>query len=190
MNRFYIEQDPVAIAKSHCDKHICKMPVEEAQMLCTAHRLLDGTVEMRPSKSGKRMIKYWKLDDVISEAVLYKAVHMGHPCTKWTMESDSNYRFAYQLFMALCREYQYRYGKVHMCEKKLWIALRTPPKNIPKGPMTDMPLAMGSNPECMNPDDVLGSYRHYYATKKDRFKMVWTNRDEPTWWSEYVALVG
>ena len=189
MNRFYIEEEPTAIAKSHCDKHIVKMPLEEAQMLCTAHRLLDGNLERRPSKSCKTMVKYWKLDDVVSESVFYKAVHMSHPCTKWSMETDSNYRFAYSLFMALCREYQHRYGKVHMCGQKLWIALRRLPKNIPIGPMTEMPLAMGSNPECMDPGDVLGSYRHYYATKKGRFKMVWTNREEPKWWSEYVQMV-
>ena len=190
MNRFILEDTPEQIAVSHCDKHIVKMPVEEAQMLCTAHRLLDGTIERRPSKSGKTTIKYWKLDDNISENVLYKAVHMGHPCTKWVMESEENYRFGYSLFMALCREYSHRYGKIHGCEKRLWIALRKPPKNIPKGPLTPMPLAMGSNPECINPDDVIGSYRHYYATKKDRFNMVWTNRGEPKWWNEYVQMVG
>jgi hypothetical protein len=189
MNRFFIEDDPAPCAVSHCDKHVVKMIVEEGQMLSTAHRLLDGTLIRRPSKSGKTMAKYWFLDDTISESVFYRAVHMGHPCTKWAMETDSNYRWAYQLFMELCREYQHRYGKVHMTEKKLWIALRKPPKNIPTGPLTPMPLAMGSNPECINHDDVLGSYRHYYATKKDRFNMVWTNRDEPKWWNEYVAMV-
>ena len=36
MNRFLIEDQPDAIAKSLCDQHIVKMPLEEAQMLCTA----------------------------------------------------------------------------------------------------------------------------------------------------------
>ena len=36
MNRFLIEHHPDAIAKSLCDKHIVKMPLEEAQMLCTS----------------------------------------------------------------------------------------------------------------------------------------------------------
>ena len=36
MNRFIIEHHPDAIAKSLCDQHIVKMPLEEAQMLCTA----------------------------------------------------------------------------------------------------------------------------------------------------------
>ena len=36
MNRFIIEDTPSKIAKSLCDQHIVKMPLEEAQMLCTA----------------------------------------------------------------------------------------------------------------------------------------------------------
>ena len=36
MNRFIIEFNVEDIAKSLCDQHIVKMPLEEAQMLCTA----------------------------------------------------------------------------------------------------------------------------------------------------------
>ena len=36
MNRFLIEHEPSDIAKSLCDQHIVKMPLEEAQMLCTS----------------------------------------------------------------------------------------------------------------------------------------------------------
>ena len=36
MNRFIVDEDPVIIAESLCDQHIVKMPLEEAQMLCTA----------------------------------------------------------------------------------------------------------------------------------------------------------
>jgi len=35
MNRFIIEKTPFEISKSLCDQHIVKMPLEEAQMLCT-----------------------------------------------------------------------------------------------------------------------------------------------------------
>jgi len=187
MNRFKIEETPEECAKSHCDKHCPKMIVEEAQMLSTVHRLLDGVVEMRPSKSGKRMVKYHRLDDD-REDVLYRPVHAGHPCTKWAMESTANYQWAYDLFVALCKEYTHRYGKVHLSETKLMMPLLQLPYNLPKGPLTEMPLAMGSNPECIDYDDIIGSYRRYYATKKDRFKMVWANRDEPKWWNEYVQV--
>jgi len=190
MNRFILEDTPYQCAIAHCDKHVVKMPVEEAQMLCTAHRMIDGTLEMRPSKSGKRMVKYWRLDDEVKESVLYRPVHMGHPCTVWIMQTKANYDWAYSLFVALCKEYQHRYGKVHMCEQKLLTMLSEAPQNIPDGPLTASPLAMGSNPECMDESDVIGSYRHYYATKKDRFKMTWSKREEPEWWTEYVQMVG
>ena len=36
MNRFLISYSPEMIARDLCDKHVVKMPLEEAQMLCTA----------------------------------------------------------------------------------------------------------------------------------------------------------
>jgi hypothetical protein len=35
MNRFIIANTPQEIAQALCDKHVVKMPLEEAQMLCT-----------------------------------------------------------------------------------------------------------------------------------------------------------
>ena len=48
MNIFILDNDPVKAAQQQCDKHIPKMIVESAQMLSTAHRMLDGTLEKRP----------------------------------------------------------------------------------------------------------------------------------------------
>ena len=79
MNIFAVHQDPVIASQMLCDTHINKMTVESAQMLSTVHRMVDGTLEYRPSKSGKRMNKYWAVSDS-REFVLYKAVHMHHPC--------------------------------------------------------------------------------------------------------------
>jgi len=38
MNIFYLHKNPQIIAQELCDKHIVKMPLESAQMLCTAWR--------------------------------------------------------------------------------------------------------------------------------------------------------
>lgn len=179
MNIFILDKDPITSAQLQCDKHVVKMIVESAQMLSTAHRMLDGTMERRPSKSGKMMVKYWKLDDE-RENVLYKAVHTGHPCTVWTMESNNNYNWHYVHFVALCDEYKYRYGKTHATDTLLRDALKTPPRNIPITYKTPFKLAMQSNPECMF-DDPVKSYRAFYQTKQDRFKMVWTKREVPSW---------
>ena len=62
MNIFILNNDPVLAAQEQCDKHVVKMIVESAQMLSTVHRMLDGTMERRPSKSGA-MIQYFKLTD-------------------------------------------------------------------------------------------------------------------------------
>ena len=127
MNIFVLDSDPVKSAQMMCDKHVVKMIVESAQMLSTVRRMLDGELTKIPSKSGKTMVKHWKLADS-DDKVLYKAVHMGHPCTIWTAESAANYDWHYQHFMALCKEYTYRYGKVHSTEILLGEALKKRPK--------------------------------------------------------------
>lgn len=184
MNIFILSKDPVEAAQMLCDKHAAgKMVVESAQMLSTAHRMLDGKMTRAPSKSGKTMSKHWIHPDENLDKTLYKAVHMGHPCTVWTMKSNNNYTWHYVHFSALCKEYTYRYGKIHKTEALLGEVLKNLPKNIPVGYFTPQPLAMQSNPECMNPNDIVGSYRAFYQTKQERFKMVWSKRDIPSWFN-------
>ena len=59
MNIFYLDPRPDTAAEMHCDKHVVKMIVESAQMLSTVHRMLDGKMERRLSKSGKVRVQYW-----------------------------------------------------------------------------------------------------------------------------------
>lgn len=179
MNIFVLSSDPVEAAQLQCNAHCVKMPLESAQMLSTAHRILDGKSFIAPSKSGKRLVKHWKHPEF--DDLLYKAVHVNHPCTTWTMKSESNYKWHYDHFIALCEEYTHRYGRVHKSELLLKNILKTPPKCIPTGPLTKHPLAMKSNPECMDESDIIGSYRAFYQTKQSRFKMVWTKRTIPDW---------
>jgi hypothetical protein len=179
MNIFILSKQPEESARLLCDKHISKMVVESAQMLSTAHRMLDGSPIKIPGKRGS----YYLHPDSILEAILYKAVHMHHPCTKWTMVSNNNYTWHYSYFIAMCNEYTFRYGRVHKTHALLGDVLRTPPRNIEIGPKTQFVLAMNSNPECMFPNDPVKSYRMFYQTKQDRFKMVWTKRDVPEWFT-------
>lgn len=183
MNLFVLDKDPVKAAQLQCDKHIAgKMCVESAQMLSTAHRLLDGVEEMRLSASGKTNTRYWRYPDPNLESVLYRVAHRAHPCTIWTMQSNNNYNWHYAHFIALCDEYKHRYGKTHLTDTKLRDILREPPRNIKTGHLTKQPLAMKSNPECML-SCVVESYRAYYQTKQDRFKMVWSKRNTPDWFT-------
>lgn len=187
MNIFILDNDPIEAAIQQCDKHVPKMIVESAQMLSTAHRMLDGIEEKRPSKSGKRMVKYFKHPDADLEEQLYKAVHHYHPCTVWTMESKENYLWHLQHFYALGAEFIYRYGKPHASCLKLGEILAEVPKNIPDVPMTPFKLAMQSNPECIALGDPVKAYQAFYQTKQDRFKMVWTKRNVPEWFEYNVA---
>jgi hypothetical protein len=181
MNLFIIDKDPVKAAQFQCDKHVVKMPTESAQMLSVAHRMLDGYMTRGPSKSGKTIVKHWIHPDKQKDDILYKVAHAGHPCTVWTMVSSENYNWHYTHFIALCEEYTNRYGRVHESERKLKEILKNPPKNIPDGPLTQHPLAMLSNPECINYNDIVGSYRKFYQTKQARFKMIWSKRNVPEW---------
>lgn len=180
MNIFILSENPYDAAVQQCDKHVVKMPTESAQMLSTAHRLLDGTMELRPSKSGKRKVKYWKLSDE-REDVLYKNVHESHPCTLWTMESEANYRWHFAHFEALSMEYQYRYGKEHGAWSLLKNVLATAPRNIARKERTEFRLAMKDYPECIVEGDPVQSYRNFYRTKQARFTMAWKNRPTPEW---------
>ena len=92
MNIFYLDKDPIEAAKQSCDKHVVKMIVESAQMLSTAHRMIDGKEYTDKTKAGRR-IKRWKHPNTNLEKTLYKACHTGHPSTVWVMQSAYNYHW-------------------------------------------------------------------------------------------------
>jgi hypothetical protein len=146
VNLFILDSDPVKAAQLQCDKHVVKMIVESAQMLSTVHRMLDGVETRVPSKSGKTMSKAWTLPDE-REDTFYRAVHMHHPCTIWTAQSNNNYTWHWVHFAALCAEYTYRYGKVHSTDTLLREALKQLPRNIP---VKSDSRWHGQNVQCLN----------------------------------------
>ena len=127
MNLFYLHKEPQVSATLHCDKHVVKMIIEYAQMLSTAHRMLDGT-QYTDASSGRR-IQRWRLDNSNMDGILYKVSHINHPSTRWVRENAIQYQYAYDMFAHLCDEYTYRY-KVHMTDTKLRDLLNQLPKNI------------------------------------------------------------
>ena len=110
MNIFVLDKDPVIAAKMSCDKHIVKMILESAQMLCTAKRVADGELYIAKTKNG-RDIKRWRLPNSNEEAIIYKAGWLGHPSTKWVMESAYNYTWLFKHFKALNEEFMERFPK-------------------------------------------------------------------------------
>ena len=160
MNRFIIEKTPQEIAKSLCDQHIVKMPLEEAQMLCTAHRELDG-------------------DEYADANGLYKRAYWNHPCTIWARESSSNYSWLYKHFLALGLEYEYRYGRKHASVVKLEEPLSKMPDNITHTSLTPLAQAM---PEEYKNEDAIIAYRNYCINEKHYAKWE-RNRTKPIWWT-------
>ena len=183
MNIFVLDNDPVVAAQMLCDKHIPKMIVESAQMLSTAHRMLDGTPERRPSKSGKTMQQYYTFGDERDD-MYYLAVHKYHPCTTWTMESAENYNWHYEHFAAMSFEYEFRRQKVHATFKKLGTILSKAPKNIPNVGLTEFAQAMNHYPQCKVPGNAVQAYRNYYHEAKPFAKWEW-GRQAPEWWRGY-----
>ena len=150
MNIFHLDNDPVKAAQMMCDKHVVKMIVEYAQLMSTAHRVLDGELYLDKTKNG-RNIKRWRVDGAAREELLYKASHVNHPSNIWTRKSSDNYRWLYKHFRALCKEYTRRYGKVHMTEEKLKGQLWFSPRNIDQfTPLTEFAQAM---PDSCKKDD-------------------------------------
>ena len=177
MNIFYLDPDPKICAEQHCDKHVVKMIIEYAQLMSTAHRILDGK-EYYDLTANNRKIKRWLLPDK-REDVLMKASHISHPSNIWARQNDSNYTWLYQMWYALCKEYTHRYGKVHSVETRLVSALIALPNNISEGVFTEPTPAMPDDCKIMN--DSLASYHKYYNEKKTHFAR-WTKRSAPEWY--------
>lgn len=175
MNIFAISNNPVECAKWMVDKHVTKMTVESAQLLSTAHRILDGTEYIDKSKTG-RNVKRWRLDDD-REAVLYSATHVSHPSAIWCRATVENYIWLYKHFVALMDEYTHRYGKVHKCSR-MAVPLWWPPKRIPAGNLTPVTPAMPDHYKV--PGDHVASYRNYYKDGKKHLHK-YTNREIPEW---------
>jgi hypothetical protein len=149
MNIFYLHNNPKTCAKYHTDKHVVKMILETAQILCTAHW-----------ESGSN--------------APYKSTHKNHPSTKWARTNKSNYKWLCELGQELCKEYTYRYDKTHKTQQHIeWLSKNIP--NIPNGKFTPPTLAM---PIEYKSDNHVESYRNYYIKDKIHLHF-WKKRNIP-----------
>ena len=160
MNIFFLDFDTKKCAQYHCDKHVVKMILETAQLLCGAH---------------------W----VIGNEAPYKLSHKNHPCAIWTRTSLSNYLYLCDLGLELCKEYTYRYGKRHKSQDVIeWCLINKP--NLHDVDFTSPPLAMGDEFKIGN--DVIESYRNYYREGK-KLIVSWKNRVIPSWFQTNEVFI-
>jgi hypothetical protein len=184
MNIFYLSKNPIEAAEWMVDRHVVKMILESAQLLSTAHRILDGEeipLEVRIEKEDgtikTRKKKWWMLHDA-RESVLYSATHINHPSAIWARSSIENYNWLVDHFFALMQEYTYRYDKEHKCYGELSYMLASPPKNMTEFDMTPMLCAMAE--EYIISDDPVSNYRNYYKNGKQHL-FSWKRREPPEW---------
>jgi hypothetical protein len=164
MNIFYLDKNPQRCAQMHVDKHCVKMILEYAQLLSTAHRYLDGVLTIGLSQSGRKRQQYILNDE--REQMLYSATHINHPSAVWCRQSSANYMWLAELLEECCKEYTYRYGKIHKVESSglMQILKNVFPINIADKPFTEPTPAMPD--ECKVTGDSLKSYHNYYKMNK------------------------
>lgn len=159
MNIFAVDADPRIAALQLPDKLVPKMIVESAQMLSTAHRVLDG-------------------DAGADFKNLYKKAYENHPSCIWVREDALNYWWLWMHALTLCEEYSWRFSSEDTKKSHKTIAvihfLEETPKNIPtfktdrRQILEDLPLCM---PEQYKADATvweghLSSYQKFITQDK------------------------
>ena len=158
MNIFFLDYDVKKCAQYHVDKHVVKMILETAQLLCGVHWVAESEY-----------------------LIPYKLSHKNHPCSIWTRESLSNYLYLCELGLELCEEYTYRYGKRHKSQDVIeWCLVHRP--NIKDIGFTEPAKAM---PDEYKVKSVVDSYRNYYMGAKSGFA-IWKNRKKHFWFEKKV----
>jgi len=151
MNIFYLDADTSKCARYHCDKHVIKMILESAQILCSV-------LWMHQIKAP------------------YKPTHLNHPCVLWANESLSNWLWLKELADALNKEYQYRFNSTRNHKSyDVILNLEIPP--IHDSGLTKRPQVL---PEEFKQEDPVLAYRQYYKMHKQHLAQ-WTKRDAPAW---------
>jgi len=140
MNIFYLHKDPYKAAQIQYNKHVVKMILESAQMLCTAHHHYNN-----------------------GDNVPYKKAHYNHPSTIWCRQNKNHYRWLYNHMIGLGQEYKARYGKEHLTITKCRLPLFKYPVGMPDGKFKQPPQAM---PDQFKRDCAIHAYWLYYVYDK------------------------
>ena len=146
MNIFYLHKDPVKAAQYQYNKHVVKMILESAQMLCTAHH------------------HYAEELGYDNSYIPYKKAHYNHPSTIWTRQNSRNYYWLYHHMLALGNEYTKRYNKTHLTITKCYDVLQYCPVGMPLGSKFNQPPQ--AMPDEYKHEDSIIAYWQYYINDK------------------------
>lgn len=176
MNLFACDQNPIVAAQALPDKHVCKMCIENAQMLAVALGDLHGY--------GYGQIR--KKDGTFYS----QRAHFNHPSTKWVRASHANLAWAIVHGLALCSEYMYRYDKIHASVIAHLDAKRLFHENVGKLSIwCEVESFARAMPEHIKYDTNItdiDAYRIYLVNHKPWASWKVEDR-KPTWWSTSVT---
>lgn len=160
MNIFILDKDPIIAAQMLCDKHIVKMPLETAQLLCIVFRVLS----------------------TVGSQILYKLTHHNHPCSIWSRQSQANFSWLVDYGIAICKEYSFRYNKIHKSEKVIyWCRDNQSRLLFKESKLTTFAQVM---PEQYKGKNAKKAYRAYYLHEKRHFAKWEKGRDKPMWFKD------
>lgn len=162
MNIFVLDTNVRLAARYHNDKHVVKMILESAQMLCTVYHAFgfDGDIP-------------------------YKKAHINHPCTVWARTSIENFMWLLSLANELLTEYTYRYGRIHASTRVIdWCEenFTSIENKFTIRELTPFAQAMPDKYKMPN-GNAVAAYRKYYVAEKNELAK-WKMRDVPPWYSE------
>lgn len=154
MNVFFTNECPIQAASEHCHVHQVKMIVEYAQLLSSAHHVIDG-------------------DDAID--AIYKKTHVNHPSAVWVRKSADHYVWVWECAMQLCQLYTQRTGKAHATESILE-KLGSVPSGLDFTGFVKPPVAAPDEFKVMAVfGDVCKAYQKYLVSKFQE----WQQRERP-----------
>lgn len=170
MNIFRLDNNPVKAAEFLCDRHVHKMVLETAQILCFAHHNMGTSKADIPYKLNK--------------------AHLKHPTVLWCQDSEDNYEWTLAHGLAISTEYIFRYGKQHASHSVLeWAGFFRLKSYTNKG--LAIPQCFGKyGNECIDLNDSVAGYRNYYNVVK-RYEMKtgckWEKgRKSPDWYENFI----
>lgn len=161
MNIFVLDKSPILSAKYHNDKHVSKMILESAQLLCTSYYFTNeiDNLDFKP----------------------YKLTHQTRVCVKWVNESLSNWLWLKEMALELNNEFKLRFDKGDKNHKSAELIMKMPPPKIKDVGLTDFVFDVKDEVQdkykCY--ENVIDKFRYYYMDEK-RYLANWKT-EKPHW---------
>lgn len=157
MNIFHVNSDPKLAARDLCDKHVVKMILESAQMICSFFP---------------------------KDTAPYKRTHYNHPSTVWARTSESNFLWLTEHSLELGEEYTRRYQKQHKSIDIIKWCLEN--YDTYSSDFINEDKSLTEFAQCMPdvykvPGNAVQAYRNYYIVDKKEFATWKKPGKKPEW---------